>query len=197
MLFFAIALTGCSSTGVNMPENYKTNLPKSANMDVERIGQYDNYSCATTSLAMVFSYYEKDKVFLKQEVWDASESSIVDVTKRCGNDMNGLERAANKYGYTNYKFVSGLTIDELKYFISNDIPIVVNIRNFSQESYHAVVVTGYDEGSIFINDPVGASSYQVSYEKFMKHWYAELCSPRKGKHMRSAFILYNKAIASE
>ncbi|MDV7104595.1 C39 family peptidase [Vibrio sp. TH_r3] len=188
---YSLVLGGCMST-VNIPENYQENLPESATLDVNRIGQYDSYSCATTSLAMVISYYDKNKVIRKQDVWDASKSSVYDVTQRCGNDMNGLERAAEAYGYTSYEFVNGLSIDELKYFVSNDTPVVVNIRNFFMESSHAVVVTGYDNENIYITDPAraGGGKYSVSYEKFLKHWYAYLCTPRRGKYKRSAFILY-------
>lgn len=195
VIVFSLVLYGCSSTGVDTPDNYQANLPKNAMLDVERISQYDNYSCATTSLAMVMDYYDSENVILKQDVWNASGSSIDDVTKRCGNDMNGLERAAKEYGFENYKFASGLSIDELKYLVSNDIPVVVNIRNFFMESFHAVVVTGYDDENIYINDPAsaGGGKYSVSYEKFLKHWYASLCTPRKGKHTRSAFILYKNS----
>lgn len=181
-----------SARGIKLPKNYKQTLPERAKMDVPMILQHDGYSCATTSLSMVMSYYN-DELYDKDTVWKKSGSSIRDVTKRCGNDMYGLMRASKSFGFKKYKFVDHLTVDQVKYFIAQNIPVIVNIRNFFQESYHAVTVVGYDKKGFFINDPAHwreGTTYHIGYKTFKKHWYAHLCTPKRKKYYRSAFILF-------
>ncbi len=164
----------------------------SVKLNVPMILQNDNYSCATTSLAMVMSYYD-NTLYNKDDVWNASGSSIEDVTQKCGNDMNGLKRAAQSFGFTQYEFVDNLNINKLKDFINRGIPPIVNIKNFFANFFHAVVVVGYDQEGFFINDPAWyeTSSYHIDYETFKTHWYAHLCTPTSDTYYNSAFILYN------
>lgn len=191
VLFLPLLLSGCGGlSGIEVPEGYESTLPAKAEINVRIVSQCDNYSCATSSLAMVMSYYDH-KMYYKQEVWDASGSRISDVRDRCGNDMNGLKRAAEKYGFTKFQFVRSMKLSELKYLISQDIPVIVNIKNFfNPKRSHAVVVTGYDEQDMIINDPSGRS-YKIDNQKFLDHWYANLCTPQKGRNNKSAFVLYN------
>ena len=195
IIFLGIIIIGCSSVKeLKIPENYKQKLPKQAKLNVPMILQDDWYSCATTSLAMVMSYYN-NKIYNKNDVWKKSGSSIEDVTRKCGNDMNGLMRASEVFGFTKYEFIDNLKIDELKYLITQNIPVVVNIRNFFKASSHAVVVVGYDEQGFFINDPANYLTdvtYHIDYMTFKNHWWANLCSPLRGRHYNSAFILYKK-----
>ena len=191
-LLLLLLLSSCNAIkGVQFPENYSEQLPESAKITIPHIKQYDSYSCATTSLAMVMSYHDQ-KTYRKSEVWKASKSNIDMVKNVCGNDMHGLKKAAKHYGFTDYEFAIGVNIDALKYLISRNIPVIVNIRNFYKQSYHAVVVTGYDETGVFISDPASnQSSYKKNFSTFMAHWYANLCSPR-GQYRKSAFIVYPK-----
>ncbi len=188
-LFVLLSISGCASISeIEIPDNFKSTLPSEANLSVPLISQYDGYSCATTSLAMVMSYYDQ-KEYDKNLVWDKSGSSVADVTMNCGNDMSGLRKAAEYFGFKKNEFAQNLSIDELKYLVANDIPVVVNIRNFWSSSFHAVVVSGYDEAGFNISDPLGRK-YHISYNKFLSHWYANLCTPARGEFRKSAFIIY-------
>lgn len=194
-LCLLLALTGCNSMkSTKFPDNFETKIPASHQIkNFPHIEQRDNYSCATTSLAIVMSYYD-NQTYGKSDVWKASGSSITEVSKVCGNDMNGLKAAAKKYGFTSYEFVRGMSIDELKYMISQGIPVVVNIKNFWKESFHAVVVTGYDEEDFTFVDPASSlSSYKIDYQTFGNKWYASLCTPRGERQSHTAFLLYPKA----
>ena len=187
MLF---SLMSCNSlSGIKVPDNYAENLPESSKIDIPHILQRDRYSCATTSLAMVISYYDKTN-YSKIDFWEASKSRINDV-RSYGNDMAGLKRAAEHYGYTKYDLMMVFNKEKIKFLISEGIPVIVNIRNFFKNSYHAVVVNGYDKDGFFITDPASSYEYKKSYEKFNAHWYANLSSP-KGKHKKTAFIVYPK-----
>ena len=88
----AIILISCGGiSGIRIPENYQKALPPKVSIDMINIPQNDNYSCAHTSLAMVMSYYD-NKEYDKNEVWDRSGSSVYQVTKECGHDVNGLKK---------------------------------------------------------------------------------------------------------
>lgn len=192
-----LTLTGCNSLKtlngydslkhVEIPENFKERLPETVTLHVPLIWQGDNYSCATTSLAMVMSYYDKTR-YIKSNVWKASGSLISDI-RQYGNDMSGLKRAAKSYGFTQYEFTM-LDTDKVKYLLSKGIPVIVNVRNFFKNSSHAVVINGYDNEAFFIKDPA-YGDLQKSYQFFNSRWFADLSSPR-GKISRSAFIVYPK-----
>lgn len=196
LVLFFFVLSGCNAIkGTQFPDNYTEQLPSAYSIKkFPHIRQNDNYSCATTSLAMVMSYYDGNR-YQKSEVWDASGSSVAAITARRtgGNDMPGLGRASEAFGFTNYEFVQGMTLDQLKYLITQDIPVVVNIRNFSQPYYHAVVAIGYDDSGVIFADPAyWGASYHKDYGTFMTHWYASLSVPQVKKKRQTAFILYRK-----
>lgn len=183
-------LSGCGGkSGLSFPENFESNLPPKIKLDVRIVSQLDNYSCGTTSLAMAMSYHDK-KMYYKQEVWDASGSSIA-VARKIGFEIFGLKTAAKKYGFEKYVFTPGLNLDELKYLLTKDMPVVVFIRNFDKKSFHSVLVTGYDDSGVFVNDPVGRA-YHVEYKKFLGHWYAPMDYLKGQMAYNSAFILFAK-----
>ena len=190
MLLIVGLLCGCNSSlkHITLPEKYIETLPETVKLDVPHIPQNDRYSCATTSLAMVMSYYDK-KRYEKSDVWDASGSLVSAVTKN-GNDMAGLKRAAEHFGFTRYEFATGLSIDSVKYLVSKHIPVIINIKNFHRNSYHAVVITGYDKEGFFIADPANYT-YSKTYAAVNAHWQAKLSSPR-GEVYKSGFIVYPK-----
>lgn len=199
VVLVVMSFSGCTTTeysanikGVQIPKEYRGSLPKTAKLNVDRIMQRDSYSCATTSLAMVMSYQDQtDITYDKSKVWKES-GSFIESVKKSGNDMFGLKKAAEAYGFTNYEFVQGMGVDQLKYLITQDIPVVINMRNYFKRSSHAVVVIGYDEKGFFINDPSNYNKpdgYHVDYGMFKRNWWANMSSPR-GKVFRSAFILY-------
>jgi ABC-type bacteriocin/lantibiotic exporter with double-glycine peptidase domain len=194
LIISLLSLSACNTlTGIKVPENIAEQVPPSFQNKVPLIAQNDGYSCATTSLAMVMSFHDKKK-YDKSEVWDKSGSSIYDVKNVCGNDMGGLKNAAKWAGFEHYEFKQSSSPDELRYLVSNGLPVIINIRNFTRPSYHAVVVTGYKDGEFVINDPAGwgGESYTVSEKKLEHHWYANLCSPRAKEVSRSIFVVYPK-----
>jgi ABC-type bacteriocin/lantibiotic exporter with double-glycine peptidase domain len=199
--YFGIALIasmmgGCSAQldGIKIPDHYLQSLPAEAMLDVPLINQGDNYSCATTSLAMVMAYYDpkgyQDFKYGKQAVFDASGSSVFDITKRCGNDMEGLKRAAKHFGFHKNEFATGLSMDHVKYLVSKNIPVIINIKNFNGKSYHAVVVVGYNQKGLYLNDPGPGKKYFKDRHAVETNWHAHLCTPMSAEYHNSAFIVY-------
>jgi hypothetical protein len=142
--------------------------------------QNDGYSCATTSLSMTM--FGVNQVLVLKMLQKNMVMTCI-WTNEC----------FKIFWIYNYEFVDNLKVDELKYLITQDIPVVVNIRNFFQEFSHAVTVIGYNKKGFPINDPANwqdEKTHHIDYETFKNHWWANLCSPIRGKHYNSAFILY-------
>jgi len=185
-----------SIIGINMSKENSVNTLDRVELNVIYIPQNDNKSCATTSVAMAISYYEKlnNKPLDTETVWEISGTDENTVYKY-GNDMGGLERIASYYGYKS-EYAEYMTINDLESLLSKGILVVLNIKvNKNESATHALLVTGYDKNdSIFyINDPANGLNKVFEYSDLKSRWSAFLSSPR-GMSYRSGFIIYPKNI---
>lgn len=194
LLVLTVTLVTCCSCSKNarfLAEVNPSNVPKVVVHDVVRIPQNDNYSCATTSLAMAITFYEgrKGNPIDKDTAWAISGSDIQTIRTQ-GNDMYGLERLANHYGYFG-EFMSNLTIPQLKYILARDVLAVLNIR-VSATMSHAILATGYnrDDEILYVADPASVRSV-MKYSEVGNRWSATLSAPR-GLASRSAFLIFPK-----
>lgn len=195
----SVLLTSCIDypiSGIKIDEIDVQNLPQFVRLNVPHISQNDNYSCATTSLAMAISYYGGFQPPLdKEEAWTISKIDKA-MVKRFGNDMNGLERLANHFGFTG-EYANQLSIEVLEYLLSKNLLVVLNVRPDPNQKYsHAVLLVGYDRANqvLFIEDPNNLWN-QLGYKDLEERWSAFLSSPF-GMSYRSAFIIYPKRIGS-
>jgi uncharacterized protein YvpB len=171
-----------------------TNFPKAMKLNVVYIPQNDTKSCATTSVAMAISYYEgfNDAPLDKEAVWKISGTDENTVHK-IGNDMEGLKRVADYYGYQS-EYVELMKITDIELLLSKGIPVMLNIQaNKTGPATHALLVIGYDKSKnvFFINDPANRQNKELEYSDLETRWSAFLSSP-KGKSYRSGFIIYPK-----
>ena len=165
-------------------------------LDVVYIAQNDKKSCATTSVAMAISYYEqlKDAPLNKDKVWNISGTDEA-MIKQYGNDMDGLKRIADHYGYKS-KYLEYMEVSDVERFLSDGIPVMLNILFSKQSSVtHAILVVGYNKNRriFYINDPANDQNKIVEYSDLESRWSAHLSSPRGMSH-RSGFIVYPKNI---
>jgi uncharacterized protein YvpB len=163
-------------------------------LDVVYIAQNDKNSCATTSVAMVISYYErlKDDPLNKDTVWNISGSDE-SMIKRYGNDMDGLKRIADHYGYKS-KYLEYMELSDVEQFLSKGTPVTLNILfNKQASATHAILVIGYNKNRriFYINDPSNEQNKILEYSDLESRWSAHLTSPR-GMSYRSGFIVYPK-----
>ena len=176
---------------IYVPNPREIRLPNRVKLDVVHISQQnDNRTCATTSVAMAISYYKKETLD-KEKVWKISGTNV-DIIRLWGNDMAGLKRIADHYGYKN-EYAAFLTFHDLEFLLSKGILPVINIKyQKTGMATHAVLVTGYDRSKriFYINDPATSSaSSKLDYVDLKSRWSAYLSSPR-GMSIRSAFIIY-------
>jgi len=186
-LFFGCVHTnGIAKIAVN-----PTNIPDQIKIAVPHIAQNDDYSCATTSLAMALSYYRGDSMALidKDFAWTVSRANK-ETVRKIGNDMESLGKLASYFGFSS-EFCTDLTIDQIEFLLSRGILCILNIRtkgSFSEA--HAVLAIGYDkiDKKIFVNDPANMIK-EISYKDLEENWLVVLSKPY-GFARNSVFILY-------
>jgi dienelactone hydrolase/predicted double-glycine peptidase len=160
---------------------------------VPYIAQNDDYSCATTSLAMAISYFENlDKPLDKDIVWKILGSDKNDI-HQYGNDMDGLKRIADHYGFKS-EFKDNMEIFDIEKLLSQKSLVVLNISVSNNSSaIHALLVTGYDKNKkiFYVNDPANKQNKEMKYSDLQDRWKAHLYSLR-GNSFHSGFIIYPK-----
>ena len=194
ILTISLVLSGCRSnkiTGIEIKQ--KVDLPDNIFISVPHISQKDNYSCATTSVAMAISAYKslyKDPLN-KEESWLISKSNKFKV-RNFGNDVSALQRLVKFHGFAG-EFVNQIGIYNLKYLLANNILIVLFIRpDLSKKGTHAILVIGYDDTKqkIFIEDPSNRLT-EMNFKDLEKHWMAFLSKPILSSK-QAGFIIYPK-----
>jgi len=187
-----VMFTGCMTNKiVGMEIKPNLVLPEKYSMAVPHISQNDNYSCATTSVAMALSSYQS--LFIrpldKEESWIISKSNKFQI-RTFGNDARALIRLIQYYGFSG-EAVNHIGIYNLKYLLSKGILVVLFIRpNPNKFETHAVLAIGYSdsEQKIFIEDPSNYFS-DFSYKDINYYWNAFLSNPI-GMTEQAGLIIY-------
>ncbi|WP_029894595.1 C39 family peptidase [Desulfohalovibrio reitneri] len=167
-------------------------MPSSLALQVPLILSRDNYSSATTSLAMALSY-RLGKKLDKEDVWKASGTTFLQVIKAGCQDAAGLRRAAGQWNYGDRSsFRTGLTTAGLKGYLNQAVPPVVLLRDPDsvEERYKGVIVSGYDETGFTILDPE-RGEYHLDYQRFTSLWRSRLCLGGEVVE-RPAFLVFAK-----
>ena len=119
-----------------------------------------------------------DVVFVKQKPWFCSEASASMLLQYYGFNLTqdeinamGYDRFENmlpliqKYLNASYAY---LTLEELKAQIDMGRPVVVRLEINGVR--HTVVVVGYDDRYVYVNDPARGPAKPVPIKKFMRQW---------------------------
>ena len=164
MLIVSLFLTSCS--GVVTPE-----LQLDPEEDINKIEEidyvyldvpYEKYAganwCLPASGAMTFKYFGEN----------ISQAEIADtVIKDGSSSVYRMIKYARDLGFeAKYNY---MTIEEIKYLLSKDIPVIA-VQNYSLTLpySHARVIIGYDdeEQEVISNDPTAGKDYKISYSYF-------------------------------
>ncbi|MBI4225256.1 MAG: C39 family peptidase [Candidatus Sungbacteria bacterium] len=144
-------------------------------------------NCAPAALSMTLSYYDirKSQETLADELRPYHNRRGINDDKSTPPDE--LAEKAKEYGLVAYYRSNG-TIELLKRFVANGLPVVVRTRLDTGHDYaHYRVVKGYDDlaRQIIQNDSYQGKNLRYSYETFEKLWqpfnyeYLVLASPEK------------------
>ena len=164
VVFVLVVVYSISLIKHNYPEEYLIE-------DFDFQKQPDQITCGPTSAAMVLKYYGHD----------VSVDSVKDASKTEWFKYDGqsigmtapeyIASALRKYGVPAKQKTS--TINQLKYFVSQDRPPIVLLRS-GFYLWHYVVLIGYTADSFIIADPNDGKQIIISSEDFLGAWRFEL-----------------------
>ncbi len=133
--------------------NKKINVPYRSQLD---LGELSEYVCCPTSISMVLEYYGVQ--ITSREVCDAA----FDRDYRLWGSWWRASQTFSKFGLKSY-VVQLRDFDEIKEYISKDIPIIISIKTkgeqlpsspYKQTPGHILVIVGLDENeNVWVNDP--------------------------------------------
>lgn len=149
-----------------IPESFLIDIPYHAQ---EVAGLY----CGPASLQMILDYLNPQQVPSQDQLANEMGTNVQRYTS-----FSEMANALIMRGYVRIFTKSNLTIDDLKEYISYDIPSIAAVLSFNPRyagEGHYVVVNGYDDNSqeIIFNDPgIGGPNCHKSYQTFVDHWNA-------------------------
>ena len=133
------------------------------------IAQPDNVTCGPTSTTMVLNYYGVQtnvdavaKIALTR--WHVNK----DGTAFGGTSPEFIAVALNKLGVKS-KVERDVSLDKLKYYVSQGRPVIVLVRS-DTAMWHYIVAIGYDSGNIITADPGGGQRIVLPNKNFMGAW---------------------------
>ena len=168
---------------INIPTEYKMKVPFTSQAPKADWNELFKESCEEASMIMAH-YYLQNKTFNKE----TSTKEILDLIEWEKDNLGHFEDSdvkevsvilENYFGYKDIKIVSAdVTIDTIKYFISNNKPIIIPAagrllgnKYFRQPGplYHMLVITGYDNKNFITNDPgtKNGEGYKYSYQTLL------------------------------
>lgn len=126
--------------------------------------QETDYTCGPTALRMVLSYFGKHTP-------ENVVMAIAGTSEATGTGRRGMVNALKILGLNTHAH-HGATIDEIRFYLDEGFPIIVNYRDFTDNVGHYGVIVGYERDTLFIHDPYAAEgNTQVSVNDFDSHWY--------------------------
>src|SRR3989338_6957138 len=137
-------------------------------------------ACGPTSLAMVLKYF-KNEIPLKKIIKDVGD------IKSYGVRTTALAKYAKKLGFNVYCFTYN---DKIKNaiqqkpsrniiikFLKKKLPVILAVRTFllRNEKFskggHFIVITKYQGGKFWYNDPSSAKEHSIEENDLMFAWY--------------------------
>jgi len=169
--FLVLVTLSCESLPpIKNPQFTEASLPPAHRIQgIKPLKQLYN-ACVPTSAAMVFAYYGKpvDKEVIADWVQKAHGTSTADI-----------EQFARWHGFIIYNFIDYKSDKKkIKYFLSQDYPLLANGKYGFNPIGHMIVLTGYDDtktgtwqgkpykGAFIANDPAPGREVIMPYESF-------------------------------
>jgi ABC-type bacteriocin/lantibiotic exporter with double-glycine peptidase domain len=147
--------------------------------------QPDGITCGPTSLAMLLNWYGNAATV--EEVKNACKTKWF---RFQGNDVgmtspDSIPFAMWRWGISGRMGVGDLRL--LKYYVSRGRPPIVLLRS-SEQTWHYVVVIGYDEQNVVIANPGSGNKETLSNANFQGAW--DFTSDMEGQKIQRKFDIY-------
>jgi predicted double-glycine peptidase len=152
-------------------------IDKSKFLKIKNVRQSNTYSCGVACLMSILAYYNR---------FDGNESELAKKLKTNYDDGTSPEniiKTAKEFGLNSY-MKENCTIEDLKKFVSNKIPVILSYQAWSndeqepwskeQDDGHYSVLIGVDDNNVYINDPSLLNKKGlIPIKEFMKRWHDE------------------------
>ena len=164
------------STPTTIPTATSTPLPASISLEAPYHEKQDMNNCGPATLSMYLHYYG----------WQGDQFDVFDITKTDRADRNvNIEEmdyfVRTNAGWLQTQFRVGGTIELLKKFVANGIPVLTENSFSFEESYysnddrwagHYQFITGYDDSiqSFTVQDSYYGPDKVKTYQDFKDEW---------------------------
>lgn len=139
------------------------NTPQRSQLEAAN-GQYKNYWCGPTSLAMVYEYYGRN------ETTRDVANRIYDFAGNSGTYAGNIVSDAKKNGFPNTELKTGVGFDFLEQKLGEGKPVIVGVE-VSYPYGHYMVVVGLEGDKVIINDPFhNGVRREMSRSAFLTDW---------------------------
>lgn len=176
-------------------------IDKSKFLKIKNVRQSNTYSCGAACLMSILAYYNK---------FDGNESELAKKLKtnsRDGTSPENIMKTAKQFGLNTY-IKENCTIDDLKKFVSDKVPVILSYQAWSKDKLepwskeeddgHYSVLIGVDNKNIYINDPslINKKGF-IPIQEFTERWhdegYKNMCIVVQGdkKQKTDGFIKVN------
>ncbi|VVB80060.1 Peptidase C39 family protein [uncultured archaeon] len=124
--------------------------------------QRTGFYCGPASLEMVLAFFKKYKT--QKEL--AKEAR----TKKDGTTHEEMIKVARREGFYCYVH-NNSTIEEIKHFIKQGLPVIINYKEPSSEEGHYAVISGYKKSRLILNDPWNGNNFKIKEKEFLRRWH--------------------------
>lgn len=132
-------------------------------INVPFLKQELDYTCGPTALQMVLKYFGKP-------VPEATLCALSSTTERNGTARAGMVRALTVLGFQIHSH-HGATIDEVNFYLEQQVPLIMNYRDSANVEGHYGVAVGIEDGKLLLHDPYEEPFVPVSFADFDARWY--------------------------
>ncbi len=127
--------------------------------------QSEEHTCGPAVLQMAFEYFG----YLRPQHELVEHTATSPET---GTNTALMVKAATEHGFYCYVNTHS-SLREIRYFLKQELPVIVNFIEPSSDSGHFAVVSGLTPFSILLNDPWNGKNFRMSRKQFLARWYSE------------------------
>jgi len=132
--------------------------------------QKEIYTCGPAALKMVYGFFGKKT----KERYLARELK----TTKDGTKNSDLIKSARRKGF--YCFVhDNSSVEEIKHFITKNLPVIVNYIEPRNNDGHYAVVVGFKKKKLVLNDSWNGENFKISIRKFNERWHSSNYNPKR------------------
>ena len=133
-------------------------------MNIPYFKQEVDYFCGPASLQMAFAFF--GKTISQTEI-----ASQAGTTKEEGTDNDKLVKVAQEAGFrVSTKELAAL--EDIQSYLTQNIPVIVNFIEPTDEEGHYAVVVGIDDKDIILNDPWNGPNFSIPKADFVNRWHS-------------------------